>query len=254
MRVTFIGVGEAFDEHLPNNSQLLEAGTERGAVRLLVDCGFNVPFAYWKLAAEPAKLDAVFITHFHGDHCFGIPALLLKMRDVGRTETLALIGRPGIRAKAERLMEEAYASLFDTLDFDVEYHELEPEKPLAFKGLTLSCARSGHSSPNFSLRVDAGDRSFFSSGDGHPTPETIELARGCGLAVHEAYAVDEKTEGHGTVSGTIDFGRRAGVKRLALAHVRAGVRNAQRAEIERLMDEVKDFEVFMPEPGQSVEF
>jgi ribonuclease BN (tRNA processing enzyme) len=151
-------------------------------------------------------------------------------------------------------MEEAYASLFDTLDFALEYHELEPEKPLAFKGLTLSCARSGHSSPNFSLRVDAGGKSFFSSGDGHPTPETTELARGCDLAVHEAYAVDEKTGGHGTVAGTIDFGRGAGVRRLALAHLRAGVRSGRRAEIERLMEEVKDFEVFMPEPGRSVEF
>ncbi len=39
MKIIFLGVGEAFDENLPNNSQLVMSGK----TNLLLDCGFTVP-------------------------------------------------------------------------------------------------------------------------------------------------------------------------------------------------------------------
>jgi ribonuclease BN (tRNA processing enzyme) len=253
MKVTFIGVGEAFDELLPNNSQHLVAETGEGRVRGLIDCGFNVPFAYWRTLPDPEKLDFVYLTHFHGDHCFGLPALLLKLRDVGRTKTLHIVGRHGVEAKARLLMQESYSSLFSTLDYTLEYHVLTPDKPLSLMGCALTCAKSGHPEENYALRVLAGGKSLFSSGDGHPTEETEKLAQGCDLAVQEAYAMESATEGHGTVQSGIEFGRRAGVKRLALAHVRADVRRSRKDDILKACADASDVRAFLPEPGDVLE-
>jgi ribonuclease BN (tRNA processing enzyme) len=252
MKVTFIGVGEAFDETLPNNSQYIEAETSGGPVRVLVDCGFNVPFAFWRTMENPAELDHIYITHFHGDHCFGLPALLLKLRDVNRTRPLSIIGRPGIQDKCETLMREAYAGLFDTLGFPIMYHAMAPKTPLALPGCSLTCAKSEHGQDNFALRMDADGKSVFSSGDGHPTEDTLKLAKGCDLAVHEAYGLEKDTPGHGSVPGAIEFARKAGVKRLALTHIRADVRREHKAEILAQAAKAQDVGAFVPEPGDTV--
>ena len=130
---------------------------------------------------------------------------------------------------------------------------LTPDKPLSLQGCALSCARSGHSAENHAIRVVTGAHSFFSSGDGHVTDETLELARGCDLAVQEAYGLESATEGHGSVGDAIDFGRKAGVKRLALAHVRADVRRSKKREILAACEKASDIGAFLPEPGDAVE-
>lgn len=252
MNVTFIGVGEAFDEQLPNNSQYIEAESGEGTVRGLIDCGFNVPFAYWRTVDEPAELDFLYLTHFHGDHCFGIPALFLKMREVGRTKTLYVIGRHGIETKCRMLMQESYSSLFNTMDFSIEYHVVTPEKPISLLGCALSCAKSEHPEDNYAVRIVAGSHSFFSSGDGRPTEETLKLANGCDLAVQEAYGMEPVTKGHGTVPAAIEFGRKAGIRRLALAHVQADVRRTHKGSILSACADAQDIGAFLPEPGDTV--
>lgn len=56
------------------NATLIEAG----GTRLLVDCGFNLRDArtrLMQLGLEPAALDAVLVTHEHGDHLGGVARL-----------------------------------------------------------------------------------------------------------------------------------------------------------------------------------
>ena len=82
MRVTFVGVGEAFDENLPNTSILVESA----ASSILLDCGFSAPRAFWKAADNAEGLDMIHVSHFHADHYFGIPALLARFTQEGRTK------------------------------------------------------------------------------------------------------------------------------------------------------------------------
>ncbi len=54
---------------------------ESGAVRVLVDCGFTLRELERRLAErqlDAAMLDAVLVTHEHGDHVRGVPALSRK--------------------------------------------------------------------------------------------------------------------------------------------------------------------------------
>ena len=65
MRFSSLGSGSS------GNATLVEAGDAARPTRLLVDCGFSLRELGRRLGArgvEPAQIDAVFITHEHGDH------------------------------------------------------------------------------------------------------------------------------------------------------------------------------------------
>jgi ribonuclease Z len=65
---------------------------------LLFDCGEGTQMRLAAAGIRPGRLRAIFITHLHGDHFFGLPGLLSTLSLLGRTEPLAIIGPEGIDA------------------------------------------------------------------------------------------------------------------------------------------------------------
>jgi ribonuclease BN (tRNA processing enzyme) len=53
---------------------------------------------------EAARLDAIVISHFHADHTFGWPFLLLELLLVGRDRPLFVIGPPKVEAHLAEMM------------------------------------------------------------------------------------------------------------------------------------------------------
>ena len=100
MRVIFAGVGEAFDENLGNTTVLVTTGSGKRKRQILLDCGFTGAHAFWKASQDPMDLDAIWVSHFHGDHFFGVPLVLLRFWEQGRTKALTLVGQMGIEEKA----------------------------------------------------------------------------------------------------------------------------------------------------------
>lgn len=249
MEIVFIGVGEAFDEQLPNTSLWLAAQGREGRRTLLLDCGFSAPFSYWRLVRNPLDLDVLWVSHFHGDHFFGVPALLLRFWEEGRTRPLHVAGGAGVEQHVLAAMDLAYPNFRNRLAFDLEFVEMAPGESAEAAGVRLSCAASEHSAPNLALRVEDLNAAMYYSGDGRPTPAGEALARGCDLAVHEAFALEPDTPGHGTVSGSIAFARRAGVEHLALVHLNREVRHRRRREVEAALRAAGDVDAILPVPG-----
>jgi ribonuclease Z len=69
-----------------------------------------------------ASLDAVFITHLHGDHCFGLFGLLgtLSM-GTARSRPLTIVGPSGIRAMVATVLRASHSGL----QYDLNFIELE---------------------------------------------------------------------------------------------------------------------------------
>ncbi|QJB56336.1 MBL fold metallo-hydrolase [Pseudodesulfovibrio sp. zrk46] len=249
MRVTFAGVGEAFDERLANTSLLAE--TEKTS--LLIDCGFTAASAFWSVARRPLELDALYISHFHGDHYFGIPALLVRSIEDGRTKPLTILGQPGVEQRICDLMEMAYVGTMRKAQFGLVFVECVPGSPVSIGDMQLSFAVNDHPVRCLSIRVDSGGSSFFYSSDGKPTEETRALAKGCGLVVHESFTLEPKTAGHGTVDSSIDFARQAGADTLALVHIRRNVRHDRMNEILQRCEAAVDMTAVVPESGDCLE-
>ena len=283
MRVVFTGVGEAFDERLGNSSLLVRP--DSGMV--LLDCGFTAPFAFWRCALDagldPMDLGAVWISHLHGDHFMGLPALLLRLREEGRSQPLTIVGPTGTAEAVLQATTLAYASvgrgLREGKPFAAPFVEAGPGRTLHLAGLTWRFAATDHLSDQdgeaLALRLDEPDRngtdlnesgqepgaSLFYSGDGRPTDATRALARGCGLVVHEAYCLglddDADVPGHGSVQGALGFAREAGAAALALVHINRAARHGRRADMEGLAAQAARVPggplTLIPEPGDAMD-
>ncbi len=254
MRVKFLGVGEAFDERLPNTSIWVRDEEEGGGRRsVLLDCGFTAPPRFWASCADPDELQAIWISHFHGDHFFGIPALLTRFWESGRRKPLVVAGQEGVGTVVSQAIRLAYSSVMDKFGFELQFLDIEPGNTVEAAGFTWSAAESGHPQRNLALRLARGGKSLFYGGDGPPTDQTLKIAHGCDLVIHEAFSVEQKYPSHGSMRGAIDFASNAGAKALAFVHIQRDERRERRDEINWLIEKIKDMRVFMPEPDEEFE-
>lgn len=245
MQVEFIGVGEAFDETLPNNSQLLEWND----FRLLIDCGYAVPHALWKNHPEPDFLDAVYISHPHADHYFGLPSYMVRLAEDGRKEELLILCAVGVRSTIMEMIECAYRGLLAKIPLKIRVEEVTQGQPLLLKGATLEFAPSSHSVRNFAISVSLNGAKYAYSGDGNFTESTSRLYRDCSLLVHEAYCLGDPFHGHASIQEVIRMAEDANVRKLALTHLERTTRKNKRSEVEEMIKKSK-IEVFLPEPGE----
>lgn len=253
MRVKFIGVGEAFDEELSNTSIWVRTSEGGNDSSILLDCGFTAPPPFWKSCPDPNNLDAVWISHFHGDHFFGLPALITRFWEMKREKPLIILGQRGIDETVLKILKLAYPSVLNKLAFDISFMTVEPGEGARAAGVAWRSAVNGHPQRDLAVRIDAGGKSLFYSGDGHPTNETLALARETNLVIHEAFRLDADVPGHGNVMTCIDFARRAKAGSLALVHIERNERLRRREDILRVSAEAGDLKVLMPEPGVEIE-
>ena len=104
--VTLLGTGAL--SPIPERALAAAALTVSGRT-LLFDCGEGTQTALRREHISPLKIDVIALTHYHGDHIFGLPGLLQTMMQEQRQTPLWIIGpgdvrpgdiRPGDAAKA----------------------------------------------------------------------------------------------------------------------------------------------------------
>lgn len=252
IEVIFLGVGEAFDEELPNTSILIHYGVGSSPVTLLLDCGFTAPPQFWREETEVNMLDGIWISHFHGDHFLGLPALLVRFWEEGRSKALTLLGQKGIDSFTRKSLDLAYPGIYEKLKFPVRFIEVEPNKDVEIFGLTFQSADNNHSQRDLALRIEAHGKSIYYSGDGKATPESMAIADASQLIIHEAFHIETETPGHGTVTGSIDMAKRCEASDLALVHIQRKVRRQVIDRMQEFTNLAGSLNVMVPEPGHKI--
>jgi len=72
---------------------------------ILFDCGEGTQCAARRAGVSLMKADMIALTHYHGDHIFGMPGLLQTMTSMGRTEKLVITGPEGLEEAMEPIMK-----------------------------------------------------------------------------------------------------------------------------------------------------
>ena len=117
-KVHILGCGSALPtlRHYAS-SQVVEV---RGKV-LMLDCAEGTQIQLRKSKISFTKLSHVFITHQHGDHCFGLIGMISTFGLLGRTATLHIHGPEALGPELERQI----AFFTNDLGYEVEYHPVD---------------------------------------------------------------------------------------------------------------------------------
>lgn len=117
-KVHILGCGSALPTLKHNSSaQVVEL---RGKL-FLVDCGEGTQVLLRRSHIGFTKIGAVFITHLHGDHCFGLIGMISTFGLLGRTAPLHIYAP----AELERMLNEQMQMFCHSLEFEVVFHTVD---------------------------------------------------------------------------------------------------------------------------------
>jgi len=120
--VRIFGTGSA----IPTNSRLPSSQVVSINDRHhLVDCGEGAQIQLIRNRVKFSRLDAIFISHMHGDHVLGVPGLLNSLSMYERTHPLKLFAPAGLKQVLEVIFDQTQSYL----SYEIEFFPLEDFKP-----------------------------------------------------------------------------------------------------------------------------
>lgn len=164
--LVFIGTSDAFGAAGRRQSAVFVRG-ERGG--MLLDCGGTTNTGLMQLGISRDEVDTILISHFHGDHFGGIPALLYaSLYTDRRTHPIEIVGPPDVEARV-RALAGALGHHLDTCDwtYPIRFREIHADETIEAgpaKVHAFATAHQPEAHPQ-GYRVQLGRETISYSGD-----------------------------------------------------------------------------------------
>jgi ribonuclease Z len=116
-----LGVASALptlDRHFSSTALIREGHV------FLFDCGEGTQLQLMRAGLKAPRIEAIFITHMHGDHVFGLPGLLSTLSLLEHDRTLRIVGPAGLRTAITAFMQPTSGR---GIPYPIEYIELPPD-------------------------------------------------------------------------------------------------------------------------------
>ena len=152
--LTFLGTGSAIPTPRRSTSSMAVSLTNGSVV--LLDCGEATQLQLHRVGMKPTRIDAILITHLHGDHFFGLFGLLSTIKACGRTEPIVIVGPPQLR----HVMDTVFGS---SGGMEMPLHFVAIEEGMAHDvgfvaGLHVRAAPLLHTIPSFAYVLEEQQR------------------------------------------------------------------------------------------------
>ncbi len=196
--VRFIGSGDAFGSGGRLQTCIL---VEDDTWRCLLDCGTTSLVGIKAAGIDPTTIDAILITHLHGDHFGGLPFWLLDAQLNHRRSTpLELAGHADLEPRLRATMELLFPGSQRALDVvDVDFTTLIPGLTIDIGPATVEAFEVDHfcGSPPLALRLTTPSGATVAySGDTAWTDNLLPAADHADLFIAEAYFFDKPIKWH----------------------------------------------------------
>ena len=201
----------------------------------LIDCGEGTQKAMRQCHLSFLKVEAVFISHIHGDHLFGLFGLLNTMAMYGRTARLDIYGPQPLGG-----ILNFYKNYFgDGTLYEIACHPLDMKGPAVVhtsRHITVTAFPLDHKIGCFGFRFDEivterhhqenplyRAKSYAYCSDTKPFPQLPEWVRGVDLLYHEATYMEDMADKaaqrfHSTTVQAARCALEAGAGRLVVGH------------------------------------
>lgn len=197
MNITFLGTGDSFGSGGRHPISILVTGE---SFSLLLDCGPGFLPMMKRLGYSPSEIDAVLISHHHGDHFSGVPFLILEYQyKTSRQRPLTVAGPS---TTPEKIMELTHL-LFPGLDskqrtYELDFREMEHLKAERLDAVEFTPFKVKHFPDGiaFGFRVSAEGRTLVYSGDTEWTNELQRQSEGADLLICECSTFSQKVDFH----------------------------------------------------------
>jgi ribonuclease BN (tRNA processing enzyme) len=220
VELRFLGTGDAFGSggRLHTSSPIR---TNEGS--LLVDCGPSTLAALRRQAIEPGDVDAIAVTHLHGDHFGGIPFLLMDAHyATRRTRPLVIAGPVGVEERIGRVMDVLFPGAGALrVRFPLSYLEWSEREPVRVGPAELTPYLVMHSMamPCYGLRVALPEPVLAFSGDTEWTDALVPLSADADVFVCECFGDDSAPPFHLDYRSLQNHRHALTCRRLILTHM-----------------------------------
>lgn len=222
--VQFLGSGDAFGSGGRFQACILVRSDDSS---FLLDCGASSLIALRRFDVDPNSIDAILISHLHGDHFGGLPFFILDAQLVSRRERpLVIAGPPGLEARLPQAMEALFPGSSNVQQrFPVELIELPDGAPTGIGAIEVTPHAVVHASgaPAYALRVRCSDKLIAYSGDTEWTDALVRVADGADLFICEAYTFDKEMKFHLNYATLMQHRDALTCRRLVLTHMSANM-------------------------------
>lgn len=254
MKVRFWGVRGSIASPGPQtvryggNTTCIEVRSDDGSL-IILDAGTGIfPLAQHLLKQLPVRAD-IFMTHTHWDHIQGLPfftPLYIPGNTVRIHGGYDLVSRRGVEQVMEVQLQYSFFPVREAeMKANIDYCRANVGEAVTVGDATVTPLLLNHPVVNFGYRIDCNGKSVFFTGDHEPWPNIYDpadeeyaefqqmiamqqgqldqaLAGVDVLIADSSYTVSEYQSkigwGHGTLEGSIAWGKRLGVGTLVCTH------------------------------------
>lgn len=254
MKVKFWGVRGSIASPGPHtlryggNTTCIEVRTDDGHL-IILDAGTGIfPLAQYLLKALPVQAN-IFMTHSHWDHIQGLPfftPLYIPGNKVRIHGAYDIVTQRGIEQVMEVQLQYSFFPVREAeMKAAIDYRSVNVGEPVTIGDATVTPLLLNHPVVNFGYRIDCNGKSVFFTGDHEPwcniyapndegyaefqqiiDQQQIHLDTALAgvdiMIADSSYTATEYQSklgwGHGTLEGSIAWGRRLGVKTLVCTH------------------------------------
>jgi ribonuclease BN (tRNA processing enzyme) len=204
--------------------------------RVLLDGGAPLLPHMSRVGVDAGAIEAVFLTHFHGDHTLGLPPFVLHRVFVD-PRPITFVGPEGIEERLEALWDISWGPDWKTVmrpRFHATYEEAKPSGKVA--GYKYETVKLDHgTSGSNGYRIWVGGKILAYSGDTEPTAPLDALVEGADIAIVEATGPGDVFS-HMSWEAAMDLKRRHPKTRFMFNHLYNGT-------VEGAVDDLQVIEV-----------
>jgi ribonuclease BN (tRNA processing enzyme) len=218
--VRFVGSGDSFGSGGRFQTCILVDGPQS---RFAIDFGTSSLIALAQQGIEHNSIDAILLTHLHGDHCGGVPFLLMDaMLGARRARPLVVAGPRDLQRRMGQIQDALFpGSHVMATRFPLTWVEMEPGRAHQVLDLVVTPRPARHTAETnpTALRVEVGGKVVAYTGDTEWTDDVAKVAAGADLLIAESYFYDKPIRWHLNYPAIAARRDELGARRVILTHM-----------------------------------